>query len=144
VAYKGNAPAVTDIMGGRVDCMFDQSNTALPQVRGERVAALATTARERLPQMPEVPTLVESGLPVETATWYGIYAPKGTPKEAIDWMLGRFRETMQDSAFTVKLVEGGYVLVKPEQVEPDALARHTRNEVTLWKKVISDAGIPPQ
>jgi tripartite-type tricarboxylate transporter receptor subunit TctC len=144
VAYKGNAPAVTDIMGGRVDCMFDQSNTALPQVRGERVAALATTARERLPQMPEVPTLIESGLPVETATWYGIYAPRGTPKEAIDWMLGRFREAMQDGAFTAKLVEGGYVLVKPEQVEPDALARHTRSEVTLWKKVISDAGIPPQ
>jgi tripartite-type tricarboxylate transporter receptor subunit TctC len=144
VAYKGNAPAVTDIVGGRIDCMFDQSNTALPQVRGEKVTALATTARERLPQMPDVPTLIESGLPVEAATWYGIYAPRGTPKEAIDWMLGRFRDTMQDGAFTGKLVEGGYVLVKPEQVEPDALARHTRSEVTLWKKVISDAGIPPQ
>jgi len=51
---------------------------------------------------------------------------------------------MQDGAFTGKLVDGGYVLVKPEQIEPEALAKHTRSEVTLWKKVISDAGIPPQ
>ena len=145
VAYKGNAPAVTDIMGGRIDCMFDQSNTALPQVRGDKVVALATTARERLPQMPEVPTLAESGLPAfEAATWYGIYAPKGTPREAIDWVLARFREAMADNAFTGKLVEGGYVLLKPELIGPEALASHTRSEVALWKKVIADAGIPPQ
>lgn len=145
VAYKGNAPAVTDIMAGQIDCMFDQSNTALPQVRGEKVIALATTAPERLPQMPDVPTLGESGLPAfEAATWYGIYAPRGTPREALSWVLARFRETMQDAAFTGKLVEAGYVLIKPELIEPDALAKHTRSEVTLWKKVISDAGIPPQ
>ena len=145
IAYKGNVPAVTDIMGGRIDCMFDQSNTALPQVRGDKVIALATTARDRLPQMPEVPTLGESGLPAfEATTGYGIYAPKGTPREAIDWVLARFREAMADNAFTGKLVEGGYVLVKPELIGPEALASHTRSEVGVWKKVISDAGIPPQ
>ena len=69
---------MTDIIGGRIDCMFDQSNTALPQVRGDKVFGLATTSRERLPQMPEVPTLAESGLPgFEATTWYGIYAPEG-------------------------------------------------------------------
>ena len=145
VAYKGNAPAVTDIMGGRIDCMFDQSNTALPQVRGEKVIALATTAKERLPQFPDVPTLAESGLPAfEATTWYGIYAPKGTPREAIAWLQARFRETMQDTAFTSKLVEGGYVLVKPELTGGDALAELTRSEAARWKKVIGDAGIPPQ
>jgi tripartite-type tricarboxylate transporter receptor subunit TctC len=144
ISYKGNAPALTDIIGGQIDCMFDQSNTALPQVRGEKVIALATTAKERLPQMPDVPTLHESGLPgFEAATWYGIYAPKGTPREAINWLLGQFREAMQDSAFTGKLVEQGYVLIAAELTGPEALASHTRKEVGVWKKVIADAGIPP-
>jgi tripartite-type tricarboxylate transporter receptor subunit TctC len=143
VSYKGNAPALADIMGGQIDCMFDQSNTALPQVRGEKVVALATTAKQRLPQMPDVPTLNESGLPgFEAATWYGIYAPKGTPREAIRWMLGQFREAMEDSAFTRKLVEQGYVLLSPELTGPEALAAHTRREIELWKKVIAHAGIP--
>jgi tripartite-type tricarboxylate transporter receptor subunit TctC len=144
VSYKGNAPALTDLISGRIDCLFDQSNTALPQVRGEKVIALATTAKERLPQMPTVPTLNESGLPgFDVATWYGIYAPKGTPREAIAWVNAQFVEAMRDAAFTGKLVEQGYVLLLPGADAPEALAAHTRREVDLWKKVISDAGIPP-
>jgi tripartite-type tricarboxylate transporter receptor subunit TctC len=144
VSYKGNAPALTDILAGQVDAMFDQSNTALPQVRGEKVAALATTSKERLPQMPDVPTLNETLLPgFEAATWYGIYAPRGTPREAIAWLVARFNDAMQDSAFTSKMVEQGYVLISPELRGPEALAAHTRREVELWKKVIADAGIPP-
>jgi tripartite-type tricarboxylate transporter receptor subunit TctC len=143
VSYKGNAPAIIDIISGRIDCMFDQSNTALPQVRGEKVIALASTSKERLPQMPNVPTLVESGLAgFEAATWYGIYAPKGTPGEAINWVHGRFRDAMQDAQFTGKLVEQGYVLLGPELTSPGALSDHTRREGSLWRKVISDAGIP--
>jgi len=144
VAYKGNAPALTDIMGGRVDCMFDQSNTALPQVRGERVVALATTSKERLPQMPTVPTLSESGLPgFEAATWYGIYAPKGTDRAQLQWMLGQFNAAMADTTFVSKLVEQGYVLLKPEERGPEALAAYTKSEIEKWKKVIAAAAIPP-
>ena len=143
IAYKGNAPAMTDIMGGMIDCMFDQSNTALPQVRGEKVAAYAVTSRDRISQMPGVPTLQESGLPgFEATTWYGIYAPRGTSREAIQWMYGQFQETMKDAAFTGKMVEQGYVLVAPELRGPEALAAHTKSEVELWKKVIAEAGIP--
>ena len=143
VAYKGNAPAITDIMGGSIDCMFDQSNTALPQVRGEKVSAFATTSRERIPQMPQVPTLAESGLSgFEATTWYGIYAPKGTPREAIQAMVSFFNDAMGDAAFTAKMVEQGYVLIAPEQRGPDALAAHTRSEVERWKKVVADANIP--
>ena len=144
IAYKGNAPAMTDIMGGRVDCMFDQSNTALPQVRGDKVRAFAATSKDRIPQMPQVPTLAESGLPAfDAATWYGIYAPRGTPREALQLAASQLEEAMNDPAFTAKMVEQGYVLVRPEQRGADALAAHTRREVALWKKVIADAGIPP-
>jgi tripartite-type tricarboxylate transporter receptor subunit TctC len=145
VPYKGNAQALADILGGQVDCLFDQSNTALPQVRGGKVVGVVTTARQRLPQMPDVPTLDESGLPgFEAATWYGIYAPKGTPREAIQWIAMQFAEAMNDAAFTGKLVETGYVLLPAEQQKGAALAAHTRKEVELWKKVIVDANIPPQ
>ena len=144
ISYKGNAPALTDILGGQVDGMFDQSNTALPQVRGGKVVALAVTSRERLALMPDVPTLSEAVLPgFEAATWYGIYAPKGTPREAIAWLGARFNEAMQDAAFTAKMVEQGYVLIAPELRGPEALAAHTRTEVDRWRKVITDAGIPP-
>jgi len=143
VPYKGNAPAYTDIMGGRIDCMFDQSNTALPQVRGGKVRAFAVTSRERIPQLPQVPTLDESGLAgFQAATWYGIYAPRGTPKEAIQWMVARFDDAMNDPAFTAGMVKQGYVLVPPAERGPDALAAQTQREVQVWKKVITDAHIP--
>jgi len=143
VPYKGNAPAYTDIMGGRIDCMFDQSNTALPQVRGGKVRAFAVTSRQRIPQLPEVPTLDESGLAgFEAATWYGIYAPRGTPREAIQWMVARFDDAMNDSAFTAGMVKQGYVLVPDAERGPDAFAAHTKHEVQVWKKVIADAHIP--
>ena len=142
ISYKGNAPALADILGGQVDCMFDQSNTALPQVKGGRATALAVTSKARLPQLPDVPTLAESVLPgFEAATWYGLYAPKGTPREAIAWLVTRFNEAMQDSAFTAKLVEQGYVLLPAAERGPEALAAHTRREVELWGRVIRDAGI---
>ena len=112
--------------------------------RGDKVIALATTSKTRLPQMPNVPTLGESGLPgFDVATWYGIYAPKGTPREAIGWIYTQFTEATQDAAFTGKLIEQGYVLLQPGLDTPDALGAHTRREVELWKKVIADAGIPP-
>ena len=143
VPYKGNAPALVDIVGGRVDCMFDQSNTALPQVKARKVAAYAVTSPQRIPQMPQVPTLDESGLPgFEAATWYGIYTPRGTPPQAIQWMVARFDEAMADSAFIGKLVEQGYVLVPAGERGPEALAAHTKSEVARWKKVIEAAGIP--
>ncbi|HEX4331083.1 MAG TPA: tripartite tricarboxylate transporter substrate-binding protein [Usitatibacter sp.] len=142
VPYKGNAPAMTDILGGRVDCMFDQSNTALPQVRGGKVAALAVTSRERIPQLPDVPTLQESGLPgFEAATWYGIYAPHGTAPQAVQWMVDRFDDAMKDRAFTDSLVQQGYVMVPPPERGPAALASQTRREVERWRKVIAAAHI---
>jgi tripartite-type tricarboxylate transporter receptor subunit TctC len=143
VAYKGNAPALTDILAGQVDAMFDQSNTAIPQVRGGKVVALAVTSKERLAQMPDVPALDETVLAgFEAATWYGIYAPRGTPRDAVAWIGARFDEAMQDAGFTAKLVDQGYVLIAPALRGGDALAAHTRREVVRWKRVIEDAGIP--
>jgi tripartite-type tricarboxylate transporter receptor subunit TctC len=143
VAYKGNAPAIADILGGHIQGMFDQSNTALPQVKAQSVVPLAVTSRHRLTQMPEVPTLDESGLAgFEAATWYGIYAPKGTPRSATERMYVQFVEAMQDKTFTDRLIEDGYELLDPSATTGMALAAHTMAEVERWKKVVSDARIP--
>jgi len=76
VAYKGAGPALVDVIGGQVDGMFDQTNTALPQIQQKKVRALAVTSKVRLPQLKDVPTLNETVLPgFEASTWYGIYAP---------------------------------------------------------------------
>ncbi len=145
VHYKGNPQAVIDIISGEIDCLFDQSNTALPQVRAQKVIALAATSRKRLQQMPEVPVLLEFSLPsAEAATWYGIYAPKGIPPETLEWIVGRFQEAMRDTDFTGRLVENGYVVLEADLTGPEAFASHTRSEVVRWKKIISDAGISPQ
>lgn len=143
ISYKGNAPAIVDIMGGQVHAMFDQSNTALPHVKAQKVLALAITSRQRLPQMPEVPTLHEIGLTgFEAATWYGIYGPKGTPRSAIERVYAQFTEAMQDKGFIGRLAEEGYQLLDPSLTTGQALAAHTRLEIDRWKKVIAEAKIP--
>ncbi len=145
VPYKGNGPAYTDVMGGRVDCLFDQSNTAIPQIVGGKVRGVATTASNRLPQLPNVPTLAESVLPgFQAATWYGLYAPRETPQKAIGWVFDRFKAAMNDETFTKKLDAAGYVMIPAEEQRSKAFAAYTREQVELWKKVIADAGIPKQ
>jgi tripartite-type tricarboxylate transporter receptor subunit TctC len=97
VPYKGAGPALNDVMGGQIDGMFDQSNTILPQLTGGRLAAIAVTSRQRLPQLPDVPTVQEAGVKdFEAATWYGIYAPKGTPKAVIDKLAEAYGKVMAD------------------------------------------------
>jgi len=143
VSYKGNAQAIAEVMGGQIHAMFDQSNTALPHVKAQKVLALTITSRQRLPQMADVPTLHEAGLTgFEAATWYGIYAPKGTPRNAIDRVYTQFTEATQDKLFLGRLAEEGYQLLDRASTTGQALAGHTRSEVERWGKVIAEAKIP--
>ena len=104
VPYKGAGPALVDVIGGQVDGIFDQTNTALPQITESKVRALAVTSTVRLPQLKDVPTLAETVLPgFEASTWYGIYAPKGTPKAALDKVQQAYLKAMTDKAFTDKM-----------------------------------------
>jgi len=101
IPYKGAAPALNDLMGGQVDAMFDQTNTALPQVQGGRLRAIGLTSTQPMAQFPNVPPLADTALPgFEAATWYGLYAPKGAPKEAIQAMHQAYLKSMSDKAWT--------------------------------------------
>ncbi|MYN12684.1 tripartite tricarboxylate transporter substrate binding protein BugD [Pusillimonas sp. TS35] len=142
IAYKGAGPALNDLMGGQVDAMFDQTNTALPQVKGGHVRALGLTSTDRMPQFPGVPAMTEAAVPGFTvATWYGLYAPKGTPREVIDTMYAAYREVMRDEAFTKSMADQGIRLLPDAEYAPAAFQAFTAEEGKRWAEVIKQAGI---
>ena len=142
VAYKGAAPAMTDVISGQVDAMFDQTNTALPQLAGERIRAIALTSDKPMPQFPGAAALGQKLLPgFETATWYGIYAPKGTPRDVVQKVYQAYTKALADKAWTDRMAAQGIRLLPADQYAPEALARHTAAEVERWRKVVNDAKI---
>jgi tripartite-type tricarboxylate transporter receptor subunit TctC len=143
VSYKGAAPALNDLIGGQVDAMFDQSNTALPQVQGGRLTAIALTSLAPMPQQyPGVAPLAEKTIPgFEAATWYGLYAPKGTPKDIVQRMHQAYTLALTDKAWTSRMASQGIQLLPEAQYTPDAFAKHTAAEVERWRKVVADAKI---
>ena len=142
VAYKGAGPALVDVIGGQVDGMFDQTNTALPQIQQKKVRALAVTSKVRLPQLKDVPTLNETVLPgFEASTWYGIYAPKGTPKSIVDKVQNAYLQVMKDKEYTGKMVAQAIQLLPEKDYTGAALAQHTESEVARWRAVAAKSGL---
>lgn len=143
VPYKGAAPAMQDLIGGQMDAMFDQSNTALPQVAGGRLKAIALTSLQPMPQQyPNVPPLAERTLPgFEASTWYGLYAPRGTPPEIIERMSQAYAKAIADSGWLKQMSDRGIQLLPAAQYGPQALGKHTAAEVERWRKVAADAKI---
>lgn len=142
IAYKGAGPALNDLMGGQVDAMFDQTNTALPQTQGGKVRALGLTSAERMPQFPDVPTMKEKAVPgFEVSTWYGLYAPKGTPQDVIDTLFSAYQRALQDEAFTKNMTDQGILLLPDDDYAPKAFQQHTIDEGQRWAQVIKESGI---
>lgn len=142
VAYKGAGPALVDVIGGQVDGMFDQTNTALPQIQQKKVRALAVTSKVRLPQLKDVPTLNETALPgFEASTWYGIYAPKGTPKAIVDKVQNAYLQVMKDKEYTGKMVTQAIQLLPEKDYLGASLAQHTEAEVARWRAVAARSGL---
>jgi tripartite-type tricarboxylate transporter receptor subunit TctC len=142
VAYKGAGPALVDVIGGQVDGMFDQTNTALPQIQQKKVRALAVTSKVRLPQLKDVPTINETTVPgFEASTWYGIYAPKGTPKAIVDKVQNAYLQVMKDKEYTGKMVTQAIQLLPEKDYLGASLAQHTENEVARWRAVAARSGL---
>lgn len=143
VPYKGAAPAMNDLTAGQIDAMFDQSNTALPQVAGGRLRAMALTSLTPMPQQyPNVPPLADKTLPgFEAATWYGLYAPKGTPKDIVQKLHAAYIKALADKAWLKKMADRGIHLLPEAQYAPEAFAKFTAAEVDKWRKVATDSKI---
>jgi tripartite-type tricarboxylate transporter receptor subunit TctC len=141
VPYKGTAPALTDLMGGQVDFMCDQTTNVTKQIKAGEIKAYASTTAERLKNLPDIPTAAEAGLSgMEFGIWHGLYAPKGTPKEAIDRLSASLQKALADQTVIDRLAELGTAPVTAEEATPNALKAKLESEIARWKPVIEAAG----
>ena len=139
IPYKGTAGALQDVIGGRINVMFDVVGPLMPQVRSGLAKAIVVTAKERIPAASDVPTMAEQGVAdFISGTWAGIIAPAGTPKEIVDRVAAEARKALADPALKAKLVEQGIVAVGGT---PEEFRAFVAEEIVRWRKVITDAGI---
>jgi tripartite-type tricarboxylate transporter receptor subunit TctC len=138
VPYRGAAPALTDLLGGQVQLIFDNMPSVIQHIRGGAMRALAVTTTQRSSQLPDVPTLADTVPGYEASALFGMGAPKNTPKEIIEKLNKEINAILGEPAIKARLVElGGEPLIQtPEQFGKDIVA-----ETEKWKKVIEDAGI---
>jgi tripartite-type tricarboxylate transporter receptor subunit TctC len=139
VPYKGNAPAMADLMGGQINFLFDIVNTAVPQVQAGKVRALAITSRTRNDALPDVPTAIEAGVPgLALAGWFGLVAPPGTPPAIVEQVQGLMKKVSEDPAVAARLKEMGYTV---SFLPAPAFADRIRSDHAIWGKVVKDAKI---
>jgi len=142
IPYKGTGPAMTDLMGGQVDFMCDQTTNTTPQIRGGKVKAYSVTTAQRIKTMPELPTVQESGIKdFQVGIWHGMWAPKGTPKPVIDKLTAALQTALKDPTVVAKFADLGTEPVPQDQATPAALAKHLKAEVDKWAPIIKKAGI---
>lgn len=142
VAYRGAAPALQDVMGGQIEFLFDHLAHALPHVRAAKVQAYAVTAANRSPSAPEIPTFDEAGVPkLHVSIWYGLWAPRGTPKDITAKLNAAVREALADPGVRQRLSDLGQVIPPREQQTPEGLATHHKAEIDKWWPLIKAAGI---
>jgi tripartite-type tricarboxylate transporter receptor subunit TctC len=142
IPYKGGAPAAADLMAGHLPMMFEMGYAAVPSIKGGKIRALAVTSTRRLPLLPEVPTMAESGLPgFESYNWQGVVVPAGTPRAIVDRLNKEFNailalpEQRESILATASEVAGG---------TPEAFRDIIRNETTKWAQVVQAAKIQPE
>jgi len=142
VPYKGTGPALTDLMGGQVNFMCDQTTNTTPQIKGGKVKAYAVTTKERLKSLPDVPTAEEAGLKgFEVTVWHGMWAPKGTPKPVIDKLVQALHAALKDPNVVQRFAELGTEPVPQNLATPPALEAHLKSEIAKWAPIIKKAGV---
>ena len=138
VPYKGSAPAVSDLIGGQIDIMFDNMPSAIQHVRAGKLRPLAVTTARRAPELPEVPTIAEAGVPgYEATSWFGMFAPAGTPAPVVARLNGALVKVLADPEVKKKLAEQG---AEPYSEKPEQFAEFIRKETAKWSKVVKDSG----
>lgn len=143
VPYKGTAPAMTDLLGGQVDIMCDQTTNTTGQIESGKVKAYAVTTTKRLttPVLAKLPTLDEAGLKgFNVSIWHGLYAPKGTPKPVLDKLNAALKAALKDTEFDKREQALGAVIVTDARVNPADHKKFVEAEINKWGPVIKAAG----
>lgn len=142
VPYKGSGPAMNDLLGGQIDIMCDQVVNVVSHVRSGKVKAYAMASKERSAALPNVPTTAEAGMPgFEVNIWYGMFAPKGTPKPVIDKLTVALQQALKDPQVKSKFADLGATPASPERAQPEALRTLLKSEIDRWGPVIRKAGV---
>jgi tripartite-type tricarboxylate transporter receptor subunit TctC len=141
VPYRGNAPALTDLLAGQLEVLFDSISSSIEHIKSGKVRALAVTTAARLPQLPDVPTVGEFVPGYEVNVWFSISAPKNTPAEIIATLNREINAGLADPKLAARLVELGGA---PMPMTPDELGKLVADEVEKWRKVIRTANVKPE
>jgi tripartite-type tricarboxylate transporter receptor subunit TctC len=144
VPYKGTAPAMTDLIGGQIDLMCDQTTNTTSQIEGKKVKAFAVTTTKRLttPALKDLPTLQESGLKnFEVTIWHGLYAPKGTPPDIQKKLNDALKVALKDPEFIKKQEGLGAVVITDKRSDPAEHKKFVSAEIAKWSPIIKAAGV---
>ncbi len=137
VPYKGAGPALTDLMGGQVDVIFDNLPSSIGHIKSGKIRALGVTSAERAPALPDVPTVAETVPGYEATAWFGIGMPKGTPKDVIEKVNAEVNRALADPKMRARLAELGG---KPIPGTPEDFGKVIAAETAKWEKVVTSSG----
>ena len=142
VPYKGNALAMTDLVAGRIQILFDPPQTTLPQVAAGKIRSLGVTSRTRFPGLPDVPSIAEAGYPDYVfSIWYAMIAPAGVPAPVVARLNGEINKVVRDPAVKQRFAASGSALYEST---PEACTALAQKEYDQWKRVFADLGIQPE
>jgi tripartite-type tricarboxylate transporter receptor subunit TctC len=142
VPYKGTAPALTDLIGGQVQLMCDQTTNLAGQLKAGSVKAYGATTMQRIAAFKDIPTLHEQGLKnFQVNVWHGVYAPKGTPKAATDKLSAAIKAGINDAGYKSKMSELGANVPNDKNASPEGHKAHLKAQIDLWTPIIKKAGV---
>jgi tripartite-type tricarboxylate transporter receptor subunit TctC len=145
IYYKGGGPALNDIIAGHIDVYCDPATGPTPYIQAGTIPGYAITSKKRVPTLPNVPTSAEAGVPgFDVTTWYGMYAPRNTPKPIVDALVGALQKALKDPALVSRFAELSMTPVEEARATPAALERLLKTEIEKWDGIIKNAGITPQ
>jgi tripartite-type tricarboxylate transporter receptor subunit TctC len=142
VPYRGLNLAMQDLLAGRIDLLFDLSSLSMPFVQSNKIKAFAIMGKDRHPQMPDVPTADEAGLPgFHMGWWAGLFAPAGVPKEIIAKLNAALTDALASDAVRKRFSNMGYAVFPSDQQTPEALSALQKSELERWMPIVKDAGL---
>jgi tripartite-type tricarboxylate transporter receptor subunit TctC len=144
IPYKGTGPAMNDLLGKQVDVMCDQTTNTTQHIKAGTVKAYAVTSKQRVPTLPDLPTMQEAGFKdFEVGIWHGMWVPKGTPKPVIDKLVSALQAGLANPDFQKRMAGLGATVLTSE-ANPESLAKKVNQQVPQWAELFKKAGLQPQ
>jgi tripartite-type tricarboxylate transporter receptor subunit TctC len=141
VAYKGTGPAMTDLVGGQVDLMCDQTTNTTGQIKASKVKAYAATTPERVKSLPDLETTAEAGMPdLQVGVWHGLYVPAETPDAVVAKLSDALKAALKDQTVVTKMADLGTAPASDAEATPAALTKLLTEQIALWQPILKSAG----